>query len=81
MQRDDVIEVEAQVMECLPNQLFRLEMINGHRVLGHVGKKLQLESNQILPGMRVRLSLRVFDLSVGSIVGVCDPSLQGRLSF
>lgn len=81
MQRNDFIEVDAQVMECLPNHLFRLEMANGHRVLGRVSKKLRLDGNQILPGVRVRLHLRAFDLSAGRIVSVCEASLQDELSF
>lgn len=81
MQRDDVIEVEASVMECLPNQLFRVEISNGHRVLGRLGKKVQFDSNQILPGMRVRLSLRVFDLSVGRIEGVCQAPLKNESNY
>jgi translation initiation factor IF-1 len=72
MQRDGVIEVEARVMECLPNALFTVEMTNGHRVLGHVCKNLSIDRNQILPGTLVRLSLRVFDLSVGRITGLCE---------
>jgi translation initiation factor IF-1 len=70
MQRIDVIEVEARVMECLPNELYWVEMSNGHRVLGHLCKNLREQGNQILPGSTVGLSLRVFDLSVGRITGV-----------
>ena len=81
MQRDDFIEVEAQVMECLPNQLFCLEMPNGHRVLGHLSKKLQTDGNQILLGMWVRLFLRPFDLSTGWIAGECEVPSRDGLNF
>ena len=35
MAKDGVIEVEGQVVEALPNAMFRVELSNGHIVLGH----------------------------------------------
>lgn len=73
MQRDDFVEVEARVMECLQNNLFQLQLANGHRLLGHFSEKIPANENLILPGMVVRVGLRVFDLSVGRIFGVVKP--------
>ena len=34
MAKDDVIEVEGTVLETLPNAMFKVELENGHVVLG-----------------------------------------------
>jgi large subunit ribosomal protein L36 len=34
MAKKDAIEVEGKVVELLPNTMFRVELANGHRILG-----------------------------------------------
>ena len=68
MERNDLIEAEGEIIECFPKPLWTVKLENGHRLLGHVDPKMQAEANQFLPGSRVRVQLRVFDLSVGRIV-------------
>ena len=34
MAKDDVIEVEGTVTETLPNAMFKVELENGHTILG-----------------------------------------------
>ena len=36
MSKSDVIEVEGKVVENLPNAQFKVEIENGHQVLGHI---------------------------------------------
>ena len=36
MSKSDVIEVEGKVVEKLPNAMFKVELENGHQVLGHI---------------------------------------------
>lgn len=68
MERDDLIEADGEIIECFPNSLWTVKLGNGHCLLGHVDSKILSEANQFLPGARVRVHLRVFDLSVGRIV-------------
>jgi translation initiation factor IF-1 len=70
MERDDLVETEGEIIECLPNSLWNVKLGNGHRVLAHLGPKMTPESNQFLPGALVKVQLRVFDLSVGQIVSL-----------
>jgi len=66
--KEEAIEVEAVVIETLPNAMFRVEMENGHRVLAHVSGKMRKHFIRILPGDRVRVELSPYDLSRGRIV-------------
>ena len=66
--KEEAIEVEAVVVEPLPNAMFRVELENGHRVLAHVSGKMRKHFIRILPGDRVRVELSPYDLSRGRIV-------------
>ncbi|BCR35352.1 MAG: translation initiation factor IF-1 [Acholeplasmataceae bacterium] len=68
MAREDLIEVEAKVIEVLPNTKFKVELIqNGHIVLAHVSGKIRMHNIRILPGDKVTVELSPYDLSRGRI--------------
>ena len=49
MAKEDVIEVEGVVVETLPNTTFKVELENGHQILGHISGKLRMNYIKILP--------------------------------
>ena len=50
MAKKEAIEVEATVMEALPNGMFRVELPNDHKVLAHVSGKIRLPLHQSSAG-------------------------------
>ena len=66
--KDGVIEMEGTVIEALPNAMFRVELKNGHVVLGHSAGKRRQHYIRILPEDRVVVELSPYDLSRGRIV-------------
>ena len=69
MPGQDVIRLEGRVIELLQAaRLFRVELGNGHRLLGHVPKRAQLAAAELKPGDRVNLEMSPFDFSKGRIV-------------
>jgi len=68
MAKDDVIEVEGTVLEPLPNAMFRVELVNGHKVLAHISGKMRMNFIRILPGDKVMVELSPYDLSRGRII-------------
>ena len=64
----DAFQVEGVVIEALPNGTYRVELSNGHRVLGFVPRRLGRSHARFAPGERVKLNLKPYDLSVGRIV-------------
>ncbi|MDE7367236.1 MAG: translation initiation factor IF-1, partial [Lachnospiraceae bacterium] len=50
MSKVDSIEVEGVVLEKLPNAMFRVQLENGHVVLGHISGKIRMGYIKILPG-------------------------------
>ena len=66
--KEEAIEVEAVVVEPLPNAMFRVELENGHSVLAHISGKMRKHFIRILPGDRVLVELSPYDLDRGRIV-------------
>jgi translation initiation factor IF-1 len=66
--KEEAIEVEASVVELLPNAMFRVELENKHQVLAHISGKMRKHFIRILPGDRVLVELSPYDLTRGRIV-------------
>ena len=67
MPKRDAIEVEAKVIEPLPNTTFRVELENGHKVLAYLSGKMKMNFIKILPGDEVTVQLSPYDLTRGRI--------------
>ena len=67
MAKQDVIEVEATVVDNLPGSMFKLELENGHQLTAHVSGKIRMNYIRILPGDRVTVELSPYDLTRGRI--------------
>lgn len=67
-EKEEAIQVEATVLEPLPNAMFRVELDNKHKVLAHISGKMRKHFIRILPGDRVLVELSPYDLSRGRIV-------------
>ena len=67
MSKDDVIQMQGEVLENLPNATFRVKLENGHKVLGHISGKMRMHYIRILPGDKVQVELTPYDLTRGRI--------------
>ena len=67
MPKDDVIEFEGEVVEVLPNAVFKVKLPNGHIVTAHLSGKLRMNYIRILQGDRVTVEVSVYDLTKGRI--------------
>jgi translation initiation factor IF-1 len=67
MAKEDAIEVEGVIQEALPNAMFRVELQNGHTILGHISGKMRKHYIRILPGDKVKVELSPYDLTRGRI--------------
>jgi translation initiation factor IF-1 len=61
-------EVAGRIVEVLPRTLFRVELANGHRLLGHVSAARRRMAEGFVVGDKVRLRISPFDLSTGRIM-------------
>ena len=65
--KEPLIEVDGEIIETLPNAMFKVILDNGHEVLAHVSGKMRMYYIKILPGDKVKLELSPYDLSKGRI--------------
>ena len=61
--KENIIELEAKVIDVLPNTMFKVELENGHQILAHVSGKIRLNNIRILPGDKVTVELSTYDLT------------------
>ena len=68
MAKEDLIEMQGEVIENLPNATFKVRLENGHVVLGFISGKMHMHYIRILPGDKVTVQLTPYDLSRARIV-------------
>jgi len=67
MTKEEVIEIEGNIVEVLPNQTFKVELDNGHYVTCYTGGKMRQFRIRLVQGDRVKLDMTPYDLSKGRI--------------
>ena len=65
--KQDIIEIEGEVTELLPNTKFRVKLPNGHKIIAHISGKMRMHFIKILPGDKVTVEISKYDLSKGRI--------------
>jgi translation initiation factor IF-1 len=66
--KEEPIEAVGEVVECLPNAMFKVKLENGHIVLAHVSGKMRMYFIRIVPGDKVTVELSPYDLNRGRVV-------------
>jgi translation initiation factor IF-1 len=64
---EEKIAVDGEITEALPNLMFRVELDNGHKVLGTMAGKMRRNRIRVNPGDRVRIEISPYDLNRGRI--------------
>ncbi|MEK7795196.1 MAG: translation initiation factor IF-1 [Candidatus Hydrogenedentota bacterium] len=58
---------DGTVIEDLPNDMFRVELDGGQRVVAHIAGSMRMKFTRVLPGERVRVELSTYDGTRGRI--------------
>jgi translation initiation factor IF-1 len=69
MAKEDKIQVDGEVVDALPNAMFRvrLELPNKPEIVAHISGKMRMNYIRILPGDRVTIDISPYDLTKGRI--------------
>jgi translation initiation factor IF-1 len=70
MPREDAFRVEGVVLETLSDRTCRVELSNGHTLLGFLTRRKREELGAPQDGQHLILQVSPFDLSSGRIVGL-----------
>ena len=60
-------EFQGEVLEALPNTMFRVQLQDGSVVLCMLSGKMRIHFVKILPGDRVRIEMTPYDKTRGRI--------------
>jgi translation initiation factor IF-1 len=63
----DAIELEGKVVTVLPGTMFRVQLANGHIVLGHISGKLRKHYIKIAAGDMVKMEMSPYDTNKARI--------------
>ena len=64
---NEIIEMEGSIIDVLPNQMFKVELDNGHTVTCYTGGKMRQFKIRLVAGDRVRIEMTPYDLEKGRI--------------
>ena len=67
MAKQEAIEQDGVIVEALSNAMFRVELSNGHIVTSHISGKMRMHYIKLLPGDKVKLEMRPYDLTKARI--------------
>ena len=67
MAKEGIIEFEGSIIDVLPNQMFKVELDNGHVVTAHISGKMRMHYIKLLPGDKVKLEMSPYDLTKARI--------------
>ena len=67
MTKEDKIQLEGEVLDALPNAMFKVRLENDHEIIAHISGKMRKHYIRILPGDRVTVDISPYDLSRGRI--------------
>lgn len=67
MPKEETIQLEGEVLESMPNAMFRVRLENDHEIIAHISGKMRKFYIRILPGDRVTVDISPYDLTKGRI--------------
>jgi translation initiation factor IF-1 len=71
--KDGEFEVDGEVLEALPNLMFRITITDGREdlkdklILGRVSGQMKLHKIKVMPGDKVKVVMTPYDLGKGRI--------------
>ena len=66
--KEEAIVAEGEILETLPNAMFRVKLENGNVIMAHVSGKMRMYFIRIVPGDKVTVELSPYDLEKGRII-------------
>ncbi len=63
----ELIKLEGEIVEALPNTTFKVKLENGHEILAHISGRMRVHYIKLLPGDKVLVEMSPYDLTKGRI--------------
>ena len=67
MSKEELLELTGEVIEKLPNAMFRVKLENGVEILAHTAGKMRKFRIRVMVGDKVDIEMTPYDLTKGRI--------------
>jgi len=67
MTKEEKLQLQGEVVEALPNAMFRVRITPQKEVLGYISGKMRTHYIKIVPGDQVTIEFSPYDLNRGRI--------------
>lgn len=67
MAKEELLEFDGVVIDCLPNAMFRLKLDNDYEMVATISGKMRKNRIRVLLGDRVQVEISPYDLTKGRI--------------
>tara|TARA_B100001057_G_C22705689_1_gene893661 strand:+ start:732 stop:947 length:216 start_codon:yes stop_codon:yes gene_type:complete len=67
MGKEGIVEVEGKIQEVLPNQMYKVELENGHKLTCYTGGKMRQFRIRLVAGDKVKVEMSPYDMDKGRI--------------
>jgi|TARA_Y100000385_G_scaffold286746_1_gene349384 translation initiation factor IF-1 len=67
MSKEGILEFEGEIIDVLPNQMFKVKLENSHIVTCYTGGKMRRFRIRLVAGDRVKIEMTPYDLDKGRI--------------
>lgn len=67
MVKEELLVFDGEVLDCLPNAMFRVKLENEHEVIATISGKMRKNKIRVLMGDRVSVEVTPYDLTKGRI--------------
>jgi translation initiation factor IF-1 len=64
---DGIIELEGEIIDVLPSQMFKVKLANEHVITCYTGGKLRQHRIRLVMGDSVKVEMSPYDLNKGRI--------------
>ena len=68
MEKQNLIEMQGIVLQCLSNGMFKVKLENGFNILAYISGKIHKNYIRILIGDKVTVEISPYDLNRGRII-------------
>lgn len=63
----DLFELEGEIIDVLPNQMFKVKLENDHVITAYTGGKMRQYKIRMVVGDKVKVEMSPYDLEKGRI--------------
>ena len=68
MIKEELIQMDGEVLELLPNANFQVKLENGRKIIAHISGRMRRNRIRILSGDKVIVEMTQYDLTTGRVI-------------